>query len=108
MDSGRQTRRPFSTSDAQVHLDADPAGRVIEMASDPNQKLWIVISRPDRLPNALVAADVLRDRFPAGVHLLREESKWWENANWQPYVNQFAEVHAFPKVTTCRGLRDLP
>jgi hypothetical protein len=76
------------------------------MKSDP--KLWIVISRPDRLPNALVAADALRERFPGGIHLLREESKWWENANWQPFVREFADVHAFPKVNTCRGLKDLP
>src|SRR5438067_4874990 len=71
-------------------------------------KLWIVISRPDRLLNALVATDALSDRFPGGIHLLREESKWWENANWQEFVRGFAEVHAFPKVKTCRGLKDLP
>src|SRR2546428_13017549 len=71
-------------------------------------KLWIVISRPDRLPNALVAADALSDRFPCGIHLLREESKWWENANWQEFVRDFAEVHALLKVRTCRGLKDLP
>jgi len=71
-------------------------------------KLWIVISRPDRLPNALVAADALRERFPGGIHLLREESKWWKNAKWQDFVGEFAEVHAFPKVRTCRGLKDLP
>jgi hypothetical protein len=71
-------------------------------------KLWIVISRPDRLPNALVAADALRDRFPGGIHLLREESKWWKNAKWQEFVGEFAGVHAFPKVRTCRGLKDLP
>jgi len=71
-------------------------------------KLWIVISRPDRLPNALVAADALRERFPGGIHLLREESKWWKNAKWQEFVTEFAEVHAFPKVRTCRGLKDLP
>jgi hypothetical protein len=71
-------------------------------------KLWIVISRPDRLPNALVAADALRERFPGGIHLLREESKWWKNARWQEFVGEFAEVHAFPKVKTCRGLKDLP
>ena len=71
-------------------------------------KLWIVISRPDRLPNALVAADALRERFPGGIYLLREESKWWENANWREFVGGFADVHAFPKVKTCRGLKDLP
>src|ERR1700730_9157504 len=75
---------------------------------NPKSKLWIVISRPDRLPNALVAADALRKRFPGGIHLLREESKWWENANWREFVGDFAEVHAFPKVKTCRGLKDLP
>jgi len=76
------------------------------MARQP--KLWIVISRPDRLPNALVAADALHERFPGGVHLLREESKWWENAKWKDFVGAFVEVHAFPKVRTCRGLKDLP
>src|SRR5438105_13502738 len=105
VDSRGQTRRPFPTSDAQVHLDAD-AARSLTMQREP--KLWIVISRPDRLPNALVAADALRDRFPGGIHLLREESKWWENARWKEFVGDFAEVHAFPKVKTCRGLKDLP
>jgi hypothetical protein len=76
------------------------------MARQP--QLWVVISRPDRLPNALVAADALRERFPGGIHLLREESKWWENAKWQEFVSVFADVHAFPKVKTCRGLKDLP
>ena len=71
-------------------------------------RLWIVISRPDRLPNALVAANALRGRFPGGIHLLREESKWWENAKWQEFAGDFAQVHAFPKVRTCRGLKDLP
>jgi hypothetical protein len=74
----------------------------------PEPKLWIVISRPDRLPNALVAADALREKFPGGIYLLREESKWWANARWQEFVGGFAEVHAFPKVKTCRGLKDLP
>src|SRR5438874_7370090 len=105
MDSRRQARRPFSTTDAQVYLDANPA-RSLAMPQEP--KLWIVISRPDRLPNALVAADALGDRFPGGIHLLREESKWWENAKWQEFVGGFADVHAFPKVRTCRGLKDLP
>jgi hypothetical protein len=75
---------------------------------DRASRLWIVISRPDRLPNALVAAEALRERFPGGLYLLREESKWWENARWQEFVGNFAEVHAFPKVLTCRGLKDLP
>src|SRR3954468_7993469 len=81
---------------------------IVKVVRSKQPKLWIVISRPDRLPNALVAADALRERFPGGIHLLREESKWWENANWQEFVRDFAEVHAFPKVKTCRGLKDLP
>jgi hypothetical protein len=76
------------------------------MATEP--RLWIVISRPDRLPNALVAADALREQFPGGIHLLREQSKWWDNARWREFVAVFVEVHAFPKVRTCRGLKDLP
>ena len=71
-------------------------------------KLWIVISRPDRLPTALAVAQALRSKFTGGVHLLREDSKWWERAQWKPYAEQFDEIHAFPRVNTCRGLRDLP
>jgi len=71
-------------------------------------KLWIVISRPDRLPTALAAVQALRAQFPGGAHLLREDSKWWERAHWRPYAGQFDEIHAFPHVNTCRGLRDLP
>src|SRR5437763_9688077 len=105
MDSRRQARRPFSTADAQVYLDANPA-RGLARTQEP--KLWIVIARPDRLLNALVATDALSDRFPGGIHLLRDESKWWENSNLQEFARVFAEVHAFPKVKTCRGLKDLP
>src|SRR5437899_1384737 len=49
MDFSGQTRRPFSASDAQVYLDPDPAGSVA-VTNEP--KLWIVISRSDRSPNA--------------------------------------------------------
>jgi hypothetical protein len=76
--------------------------------SQNGAKLWIVLGRPVRLPNALIAVQVLRDRFPGGCHLIRDESQWWERANWQPYARHFASVHAFPRVKTCRGLVDLP
>jgi len=75
------------------------------MTGEP--KLWIVISRPDRLPTALAVAQALRAQFPGGIHLLREHSKWWERAQWRSYAGQFDEIHAFPRVNTCRGLRDL-
>lgn len=71
-------------------------------------RLWIVISRPDRLPGAIVAAQALREKFTGGVHLLREHTKWWERADWELYASQFAQVHAFRRVETCRGVRDLP
>jgi hypothetical protein len=71
-------------------------------------KLWIVLGRPVRLPSALIAVEVLRDRFPGGCHLLRDESQWWERAQWQPYAHYFTDVHAFSRVKTCRGLVDLP
>src|SRR5205823_12921543 len=71
-------------------------------------RVWIVISRPDRLPTAIAVAQAIRAQFPGGVHLLREESKWWERAQWRLYAGQFDEIHAFPRVNTCRGLRDLP
>ncbi|MDQ2824756.1 MAG: hypothetical protein M3R29_04850 [Verrucomicrobiota bacterium] len=71
-------------------------------------KLWIVLGRPVRLPSALIAVQVLGDQFPGGCHLLRDESQWWERAQWQPYARYFADVHAFSRVKTCRGLVDLP
>src|SRR5438045_6990850 len=71
-------------------------------------KLWIVISRPDRLPRAIAVAQAVGAQFPGGVHLLREDSKWWERAHWLPYAGQFDGIHAFSRVNTCRGLRDLP
>ena len=71
-------------------------------------KLWIVISRPDRLPTAIAVAQAVGAQFPGGVHLLREDSKWWDRAHWQPYAGRFEEIHPFPRVNTCRGLRDLP
>jgi hypothetical protein len=71
-------------------------------------KLWIILGRPVRLPNALIAVHALRDFFPGGCHLLRDESQWWDRAQWQPYARYFARVHAFPRVKTCRGLVDLP
>jgi hypothetical protein len=71
-------------------------------------KLWIILGRPVRLPNALIAVHTLRDRFPGGFHLLRDESQWWDRAQWQPYARHFADVRAFPRVKTCRGLVDLP
>src|SRR5260370_27882662 len=105
MDSRGQARCPFSTPDAQVHLDPDPTWSV-RMQTQP--KLWIVISRPDRLPNALVASDALRERFPGVIHLLREQSKWWKNATWQEFVSEFASMHPFPNVRTFNGSKDRP
>lgn len=76
------------------------------MSAEP--KLWVILGRPVRLPNALIAVQALRDFFPGGCHLLRDESQWWDRANWQPYAKYFAGIHAFPRVKTCRGLVDLP
>lgn len=71
-------------------------------------KLWIVLGRPVRLPSALIAVQVLGDRFPGGCHLLRDASQWWERAQWHSFAHHFAGIHAFPRVDTCRGLVDLP
>jgi hypothetical protein len=71
-------------------------------------KLWVILGRPVRLPNALIAVQALRDFFPGGCHLLRDESQWWDRANWQPYAKYFNAIHPFPRVKTCRGLVDLP
>src|SRR5216684_6959538 len=71
-------------------------------------KLWMVAERPVRLPNALVAAESLRDRFPGGIHFVRDQSDAWQRVQWQPYSGYFDEVHTFARVKSCRGLLDLP
>jgi len=71
-------------------------------------KLWIVAERPVRLPNALVAAESLRDRFPGGIHFVRDQSDAWQRVQWQPYSCYFDDVHTFARVKSCRGLLDLP
>ncbi len=72
------------------------------------RKLWIILARPDRLHSALVAKEAVAARFPGGCHLLREHSVWWEKANWEAHTKGFSSIHAFPRVETCRGVRDLP
>jgi hypothetical protein len=71
-------------------------------------KLWIAITRPDRLPTALAAVQALENRFPGGCYLLREYSAWWERANWEHYRDRFASVHSFARIESCRGFGDLP
>ncbi len=71
-------------------------------------KLWMVAERPVRLPNALGAAESLRDRFPGGIHFVRDQSDAWQRVQWQPYSGYFDEVHTFARVKSCRGLLDLP
>ena len=71
-------------------------------------KLWIAITRPDRLPTALAAVQALEHRFPGGCYLLREYSVWWERAKWEPYRDRFASVHSFARIESCRGFGDLP
>ena len=71
-------------------------------------KLWIVAERPVGLPNALVAAESLRDRFPGGIHFVRDQSDAWQRVQWQPYSCHFDDVHTFARVKSCRGLLDLP
>ena len=76
--------------------------------SEAQPKLWIILGRPVRLSSALIAVHALGNHFPGGCHLLREESQWWDRAQWEPYAHHFADVHAFSRVKTCRGLVDLP
>ena len=71
-------------------------------------KLWIVAERPVRLPDALVAAESLRDRFSGGIHFVRDESAAWQRVQWKQYSRYFDDVHSFAHVKSCRGLLDLP
>lgn len=72
------------------------------------RSLWVALTRPDNLPLAVAVAEALRERFPGGTHLVREPSAWWERARWETLRARFAGVHDVARITTCRGLRDLP
>lgn len=73
------------------------------------RRLWLVITRPDKLPSALLAADALAARFPGGCHLLLERTHWWDAVRWPAsWRARFHAIHDFARVPTCRGLRDLP
>src|SRR5260370_4482588 len=71
-------------------------------------KLWIVAERPVRLPNALVAAESLRDRFPGRNSFCARPIRGLATGAWQPYSHYFDRVHTFARVKSCRGLLDLP
>jgi hypothetical protein len=51
---------------------------------------------------------ILCETVSLAVFICSAESQWWERAQWQPYARHFADVHAFARVKTCRGLVDLP
>ncbi len=71
-------------------------------------RLWLVITRPDGLFTALLAADALAGRFLGGCHLIIESSRWWDRFTWEPaWRERFVAVHAFGRVEALRGLRDL-
>jgi hypothetical protein len=69
--------------------------------------LHIALARPDRLVEALALALRARDRF-AACRLIYEESGWWHRVDLDAYRRHFESVDAIRKVTTNRGLRDLP
>ena len=71
-------------------------------------KIWIVAERPVRLPNALIAAETLRERFPGGCCFVRDQSPIWDRVQWPRYARYFDNVCTFAQVRACRGLRDLP
>ena len=75
---------------------------------NPGPQVWIVIARPDRLPAALLTAEILGDLFPGGCRLIRERSEWWDRIPSELYVAHFASIHDFDRIEKCRGLRDLP
>ena len=84
-----------------------PAGSRVPTRT--GRKLALVITRPDKLPTALLAADALAARFPGGCQLLLEQTRWWDAVRWAPaWRARFAAVHEFPRIATCRGLRELP
>ena len=73
----------------------------------PRPTLWIVLTRPDNLVNALAVAAAGRARFGA-CRLLYENSSWWRDLDWADCAARFDDVVSVPRVAACRGLRDLP
>ena len=69
--------------------------------------LWIALTRPDNLVNALAVVAAGREHF-AACRLLYENSSWWDGLDWAEYARRFDGVDAVEKVPACRGLRDLP
>ena len=68
---------------------------------------WIALNRPDNLVLALAATSIARGRFSA-CHLLYEDSAWWRRTHWERYRGLFDSVTAVRKISTLRGLLDLP
>ena len=69
--------------------------------------LWIALTRPDNLVNALAVAQAGREHF-AGCRLLYENSSWWRVLDWREEAAQFHRVDCVEQVAECRGLCDLP
>ena len=69
--------------------------------------LWIALTRPDNLVLALAAAQIGRQTFSA-CHLVHEDSPWWERVQWDEFRQHFDGVNRVDKISTARGLRDLP
>ena len=73
----------------------------------PLSTLWIALTRPDNLVNALAVARARPARF-AACRLLYENSSWWRGLDWGAEAARFDAVDAVERVPACRGLRDLP
>ena len=69
--------------------------------------LWVAVTRPDNLVNALAIARARPERFTA-CRLLYENSSWWRELDWTAEAARFDAVHSVEQVPSCRGLRDLP
>src|ERR1700730_16989439 len=82
MDFSRQTRRPFPASDAQVHLDADPARSV----NAARTRIVILSEAKDLALEACDTQNELRDRAPNGRSLTpfgmtTRGSQWYSPRN---------------------------
>src|SRR5256885_13441555 len=71
-------------------------------------KLWIVISRPDRLPTAIAVAQAVGGPISGRGHLLRGGLEWWGRSHLQAYAGRIEEIYPFPPAENFRGLRDFP
>src|SRR5207244_8527921 len=70
-------------------------------------RVWIVISRPDRLPDSDCGGAGGSRTISRRCAFVARAFEMVGPRTMAAVCGQFDEIHAFPRANTCRGLRDL-